>query len=258
MTYDLNDAELPRGTELIPDGTFAKVTMTIRPGGVDGPEEADRGLLKRSQVPGSDVSQVDAEFTVTAGPHARRKFWQNFVVAGGKVDEHGVSIGWKISKGVFRAMVDSALGLDPEDMSAPTQGKRMLRGLSDLSGITFAATIRIEPANDPRYGASNRLERVVLPGQAEYRRIMDVEAVQAQPTTRGSGSAPAASPAWAPSHWSSSSAASASAPAADPTTAWEQSPALAPPQSHPANLAREEPNAGAATKPTDGPSWLRD
>ncbi len=34
--YDLNDVEPQRAGELIPDGTFAKVTMTIRPGGVDG------------------------------------------------------------------------------------------------------------------------------------------------------------------------------------------------------------------------------
>ena len=117
MTYDMNDAELPRGTDLIPDGTFVKVMMIIRPGGVDGQGEVDRGLLKRSQAPGSDVLMLDAEFTVIAGPHVRRKFWQNFTVAGGKVDEHGESIGWKISKSTFRAMIDSACGLDPQDMS---------------------------------------------------------------------------------------------------------------------------------------------
>src|SRR5689334_4880326 len=120
MTYDLNDAELPRGTDLIPDGSFVNVTMTLRPGGVDRHATIDGGLLKRSQAPGSDVLLLDAEFTVTAGPHVRRKFWQNFTVAGGKVDERGESIGWKISKGFFRTMVDSALGLDPHDMSEVT------------------------------------------------------------------------------------------------------------------------------------------
>ena len=49
--YDLNDAQpqtAPMG-ELIPDGTFAKVKMTIRPGGVNGSTPADVGLLKASQ-----------------------------------------------------------------------------------------------------------------------------------------------------------------------------------------------------------------
>ena len=68
------------------------------------------------------------------GPYARRKFWQMFTVSGGKLDDKGVSIGWKISKSTFRAMIDSALGLDPKDMSEATKAKRVLRGLADLVG----------------------------------------------------------------------------------------------------------------------------
>ena len=92
---------------------------------------------------------LDCEFTVAEGPHARRKFWQMFTVPGGKVDENGVSIGWKISKSTFRAMIDSALGLDPQDMSEAAKAKRILRGFADLSGITFVAKIKVEPSNDP-------------------------------------------------------------------------------------------------------------
>lgn len=43
MTYDMNDAELPRGSDLIPDGSFVKVTMTIRKGGEDGQENWTEG-----------------------------------------------------------------------------------------------------------------------------------------------------------------------------------------------------------------------
>jgi hypothetical protein len=35
--FDLNDVEPIHSGELIPDGSFAKVTMTLRPGGIDGP-----------------------------------------------------------------------------------------------------------------------------------------------------------------------------------------------------------------------------
>ena len=65
--YDFSDVEPQQSSELIPDGTFAKVTMTIRPGGVDGQTEIDRGLLKASTTPGSDVLSLDCEFTVTEG-----------------------------------------------------------------------------------------------------------------------------------------------------------------------------------------------
>ncbi len=77
MSFDMNDAEPQKTSELIPDGTFAKVTMTLRPGGIDGESEIDRALLKGSKDPSSDVRMIDAEFTVTEGRHARRKTGAN-------------------------------------------------------------------------------------------------------------------------------------------------------------------------------------
>jgi hypothetical protein len=182
MTFDMNDAEQQKTSELIPDGTFAKVIMTIRPGGTDGDGEVDQGLLRAAKDPTSDVRMLDCEFTVQEGPHARRKFWQMFTVQGGKVDENGASIAWKISKSSFRAMIDSALGLDPADMSETAKQKRILRGLADLSGISFVAKIRVEPSEDARYGDQNRLDRVVLPTDKEWKVVMDGKDVPASPS----------------------------------------------------------------------------
>ncbi len=36
--------------------------------------------------------------------------------------------GWNISKSAFRAMVDSALGLDPQDESPAAKQKRVIQG----------------------------------------------------------------------------------------------------------------------------------
>jgi hypothetical protein len=179
--YDLNDAQpqmAPLG-ELIPDGTFAKVKMTIRPGGVNGSTPADAGLLKASQS--SDAKMLDCEFTVVSGPYARRKFWQNFTVAGGKLDEKGQSKGWNISKSAFRAMVDSALGLDPKDESPAAKGKRIIQGLKQLDGIAFAARIMVEPASNPQYRDQNKLANIVLSGEPQYAAIMRGENVQPDP-----------------------------------------------------------------------------
>jgi len=243
MSFDMNDAEPQKSGELIPDGAFAKVTMTIRPGGTDGQSEIDRGLLKASNTPGSDVLMVDAEFTVAEGPHVRRKFWQMFTVSGGKVDEHGVSIGWKISKGSFRAMIDSALGLDPSDMSEATKAQRILRGLADLNGITFVAKIKVEPSDDPRYGDSNKLDRVVLPSEPEWRKVMDGEVLTPSPSTRARPKAVVpvshAAPAWGQ--------AAVKAPAST-SPAWNRAvqPSVPPPAASP-----------STPKPAvTGPAWL--
>jgi hypothetical protein len=139
----------------------------------------DAGLLKASQS--SDARMLDCEFTVVEGPHARRKFWQSFTVAGGKLDEKGQSIGWKISKSTFRAMVDSALGLDPRDETPATKAKRVLPGLKHLDGIVFAARIMVEPASNPQYRDQNRIANVVLPDEPQHTAVMRGETVPPEP-----------------------------------------------------------------------------
>jgi len=243
MTFDMNDAEPQKTNDLIPDGAFARVTMTIRRGGADGDSELDHGLLKASNTVGSNVKMLDAEFTVAEGPYARRKFWQLFTVSGGKLDDAGVSIGWKISKGSFRAMIDSALGLDPKDMSEAVMAKRVLRGLSELSGITFIAWITIEPSSNANYGDSNKLGRVVVPTEPEWRKVMDGEAVPPVPGTR---LRPKVAHTGAPKPaWNQSVAASAPAPA----PAWNSTPVTPP--------AKASEPMPVPTKPAvSGPAWL--
>lgn len=233
MSYDMNDAQpqmAPIG-EPIPDGTFAKVRLTIRPGGVNGATPMDAGVLKASQS--SDAKMLDCEFAVVEGPHARRKFWQSFTVAGGKVDEKGQSIGWKISKSTFRAMVDSALGLDPKDESPATKAKRVLPGLKQLDGITFAARIMVEPASNPQYRDQNRIANVVLSDEPQHGLIMRGESVppepvNAPPRKTASGTPPgwqAPAPAWgaaqpspATPNWGAQPAPAAQAPTPQPTS----------------------------------------
>jgi hypothetical protein len=239
--YDFSDTEPQQATDLIPDGTFAKVTMTIRPGGVDGQTEIDRGLLKRSHTPGSDVLSLDCEFTVIEGRHVRRKFWHNFTVAGGKVDEKGASIGWNITKRTLRAMIDSALGLDPDDNGEEAKAKRRLRGLADLGGITFVAKIAVEPNNDSRYPDQNKLDRPVLPNEKEWRAVMNGENVPASPSRPRSASG------------------AGHAPAAGPALAWAEQPAEAPQQTgFPAWQAAAAAQAAPVTQPgpATGPAWL--
>ncbi len=239
--YDLNDTEPMRASEIIPDGSFAKVAMTIRPGGVDGPFETDRGLLKPSTTPGSDVLSLDCEFTVAEGPHARRKFWHSFTVAGGKLDEKGASVGWNISKRIFRAMIDSALGLDPSDMSDAAKAKRQLRGLADLDGIAFVAKITVEASD--RYGDKNRLDRPVLPNEKEWALVMEGKDVTPNPSQRKKEAKPAQAPAAGQPAWQQPSAPPANSPATSAAApAWRQS------------AAPNLPPAVAA--PPAGPAWL--
>lgn len=203
--YDLNDAAPQMGPmgELIPDGTFAKLRMAIRPGGVNGGSALDAGLLKASAT--SDAKMLDCEFTVVEGPYARRKLWQNYTVSGGKMNKDGMSIAWGISKSAFRAMIDSALGLDPKDESEAAKTKRRLDGLKHLDGITFVARIMVEPSSNPQWPDKNIIANVVLANEPQYAAVMRGEVVAVDPigakprkATATAGSAQGSmAPAWA-------------------------------------------------------------
>ena len=201
----------------------------------------DKGLLKASQS--SDARMLDCEFTVMEGPFTRRKLWQNFTVAGGKLDEKGQSIGWNISKSSFRAMIDSALGLDPKDESQASREKRMLQGLKHLDGITFIARIMVEPATSEQHKDANRIAHIVLPGEAPYAPVMRGETVPPEPVNAKPRKAAAAATATAPA-WATQAT---PAPAAPAQTSWyNQAP------SQVAAAAAQATTPAAAT----GPAWL--
>ena len=220
--YDMNDAgpQMTPVGDTIPDGTFAKLRMIVRPGGVNGATPIDAGLLRASKT--SDAKMLDCEFTVVDGAFARRKLWQMFTVSGGKLDDKGQSKGWNISKGTFRAMIDSALGLDPRDETPAARQKRVIQGLKQLDGIVFAARIMIEPASDPQYKDANKLANVVVPGEPHYAAIMRGESVTGDPVNARPRKAPSAvqqTPRWsAPAAtsakpWTGQATAAAAAPA---------------------------------------------
>ena len=222
--YDLNDAQEQRPDGLIPEGTYAAIKLALRAGGenIAGCSEDDLGLFKASLR--SDAKYLDCEFTVMSGPHTGRKIFQPLTVVGGKVGEDGVAKAWPITQALLRAIVDSALGLDPKDMSDAAKAKRALRGFRDLSGIEFFAKVGIEhggPTPDGgTYPDKNKLAHVVVPGEPQYAALKAGKEVAPAPSaTKGDGSArPAA--------------------AAQPKPAWQQ-------------------DAPAAAQPTaQGPAWL--
>ena len=258
--YDLNDAEPQRGGLIDPG--FAKIVGVLRPGGVDGPAPTDRGLLKASKS-GSDVLMLDWEFTVAEGPNARRKFWQTMVVAGGEVDEKNQSKGWNITKSQLRAMVDSALGLNPKDESEAARQRRTLRGFADLNGIGFVAKIGVKKDKEGKYPDQNVLAHVVTPDEKEWQMVMSGQdvpvggATAAKPQGWGQpawGGAPASPPAAAPAAQPQQSLWGASPPATAPAPA--PSPGWSAPQPGWPPAAGAPAAAPAAPGAMPGPAWI--
>jgi hypothetical protein len=161
--FDFNTASEQRDFDLIPDKTEAVVQMHIQEG-----DAGEDGLLKRSN--NGQAEMLRCEFTVVEGIHTKRKFFDNMVLSG-TTDGHAQAA--EISKSRLRAILESARGIKPKDVSEAAQKARVVE-LRDLEGIRFWARIGIEPAKG-EYRAKNILHSVITPDMKEWRAIQQVE-----------------------------------------------------------------------------------
>jgi hypothetical protein len=193
MAYDYSQAPPQRETDLIPHGTVAPVALKIRAGGA-----GEGGLLKRSKS--GDCEMLDLEFTVVNGPHVKRKFWENLIVAG-TTDGHAKAS--EVSRGTLRAVIESARGIKPKDVS-PEARRARTADLKDFDGLIFMAKIGVEkgkPMNDgsgENWPDKNILASVITPDRQDWHPVEKPPAFNG-----GSGgptpppSTPIAKPAWA-------------------------------------------------------------
>jgi len=150
---DFNDATgKQRSTDLIPANTVATVAMHVR-GGNAGPG----GWLKRSKDGRSEA--LDCEFTVIDGDFARRKFWGLLTLAG-TTDGHG-QMG-ETNRALLCAILESARGIMPKDMSEAAKQARQVESYGDFDGLCFIAKIGIKKGEPKPDGTGNYADKNVL------------------------------------------------------------------------------------------------
>jgi hypothetical protein len=185
MPYDYTDAPPPQ-FELIPD-TVAGVSIHIRAGNV-----GEDGMLKRSA--NGECEMLDLEFTVIDGPYKGRKFWRYLILTGTTDGQKKMAVD---SLGVLKAILDSALGLKPNDVSAEARAARTV-SVKKFEGMNFIAKIGIEkggPKNDGSGGNwadKNILAGVVTPDKTDW------HSIEQPPPFDGGGAAPTPSAPAAP------------------------------------------------------------
>jgi hypothetical protein len=181
--FDYSTAPPPRDIELVPHGTIATLITHLRPGGV-----GEGGLLKRSKDGGCEM--LDIEFTVVDGLYKGRKFWEYFVV-NGTTDGHAQAV--EISNGRLKAILDSALGIKPDDMSPQARVARTV-DYKDFEGKTFVGKVGIEggrPKNDgsnEKWADKNILAGVITPDRKDW------HPCEQPPPFNGGGGTQAAAP----------------------------------------------------------------
>jgi hypothetical protein len=191
---DFNNANPQRVFDVIPAGTIAELHITVRPGNA-----GENGLLRRSKDGNSEA--LDCEFTVIKGPYANRKVWALFTLVG-TTPNHATAA--EISRSRLRAILESARGIRPDDMSDAAKQARQVGSYAEFDGLRFMGRIGVEPARD-NYRARNTLLAAVTPDHQDWHRFEqvvknDVQApakTSAKPATPDQGATKIAKPAWA-------------------------------------------------------------
>ena len=194
MAYDYSDAPPPQ-FEVIPHGTTATLVPHIRAGDV-----GEDGLLTRSKDGGCEM--LVSELTIVDGPYKGRKLFERWILAG-TTDGHAKSA--DINRSTLKAILDSALGLKPDDLSPQARAARTV-DLKQFEGMSFIGRIGIEkgrPRNDgsgENWPDKNILAGVVTPDKRDWHPVEQLPpfngggGAQAAPTGTAS---PIARPGWA-------------------------------------------------------------
>jgi hypothetical protein len=193
MPFDYTDAP-PPSFDLIPDGTVATVSMHIRPGNV-----GEDGLLKRNKA--GDAEMLDTEYTIIDGPYKGRKFWNNLLLVGTTDGQKKMAAG---NLGVLKAILDSALGLKPNDVSMEARTARTV-SVKKFEGMCFIARIGIEKGaakNDgsgTNWADKNILAGVITPDKTDWHPVEQPPPFDGGggPSSPSTPAAPVGRPDWA-------------------------------------------------------------
>ena len=183
MPYDYSDARPPQ-FEVIPHGITATFVLHIRAGDV-----GEDGLLTRSKDGGCEM--LVSELAIVDGPYKGRKLFERWILTG-TTDGHARSA--DINRSTLKAILDSALGLKPDDLSPQARAARTV-DLKQFEGMSFIGRIGIEkgkPRNDgsgENWPDKNVLAAVITPDKRDW------HPVEQPPPFNGGGGGAQAAPA---------------------------------------------------------------
>lgn len=156
---DFNNAEQQKEFTLIPENTFAKAKLILKPG--DHPTDS---CITRSK--NSDSAYLNCEFVILEGRYAKRKVFH-------KIGVQGASDKWiNAGKATIRAILESAKNISPKDMSQNAIEARKINSFGELNGLDVIIKIGIEADKTGIYSDKNRIVAVITPDHSAYKEYM--------------------------------------------------------------------------------------
>lgn len=157
---NFNDAEQQNTFDLILANTIAKARLVIKPG-----NDFSNPMLTRSKS-NNDITYLNCEFIILEGQYAKRKVFD-------KIGIEGNDIWANMGKSRIRAILESARGINPKDMTEAAIQARQINSFDELNNLDVAIKIGVEHDKSGVYNDKNRVVAIITPEHFRYHEIMN-------------------------------------------------------------------------------------
>ena len=157
---NFNNAEQQNTFDLIPANTIAKARLVLKPG-----NDYNDPMLTRSKS-NSDTAYLNCEFIILEGQYVKRKIFD-------KIGIEGSDVWVNMGKARIRAILESARGVNPKDMSEMAIQARQINSFDDLNGLDIVIKIGIEHDRNGLYQDKNRVASIITPEHISYNEYMN-------------------------------------------------------------------------------------
>lgn len=151
---DFNNAAEQTNFELIPANTIAKARLVLKAGN----DPADPAITHGKN---GDTSYLNCEFIILEGPYVRRKIFDKIGLSG---NDTWINMG----KARIRAILESAKGINPKDMSEMAVRGRQINSFEELNNLDVVIKIGIERDKNGQYQDKNRVTSIITPDHISY------------------------------------------------------------------------------------------
>ena len=156
---NFNTAETQNSLDLIPANTIAKARLVLKPGN----DQSDP-FITRSKT--GDTAYLNCEFIILEGQYAKRKIFD-------KIGFEGPDRWINMGKARIRAILESAKGINPKDMSETAVNVRQIASFAELNNLDVVIKIGIEHDKNGMYQDKNRVVSIITPEHFAYAEYMN-------------------------------------------------------------------------------------
>ena len=151
---NFNDAERQNNFDLIPVNTIAKARLVLKAGN----DPTDPHITRSKS---GDTAYLNCEFIIFESKYTKRKIFD-------KIELEGSDKWVNMGKARIRAILESAKGINPKDVSEIAVAARKINSFDELNNLDVVIKVGIEHDKNGRYQDKNRVIAIITPEHFAY------------------------------------------------------------------------------------------